>query len=193
MAFQEVADLDCSTTTALGGTDKKSGKKNPTSIEGYYVGTRQVVSPKSKTGFAALHVFQTKTGNVGVWGKTNLDAKMLTVKPGAMARVEFTGMVETKNNPMYKYRVQVDLDNVIDVASADNSIQGDSDTDSFVDNDGGEYGAGASESDIGTEEAPLDEPPVTRATRPATPAATPSAQRIAEVQARLNGRGAKRA
>lgn len=121
--WTEQADLDCTKTTALGGTDKKSGKKNPTQLEGYYIGTRKVESAKSKNGFASLHIFQTKTGNVGVWGKTNLDQKMTGVAPGTMTRVSFVGMVETKNNPMYKYKVEVDKENTIEVVGQSNEAE----------------------------------------------------------------------
>lgn len=119
MAFKPLADLDCTTTTAIGGTNKETGAKNPISIEGYYIGTRQVPSKKSKTGLAALHILQTASGNVGVWGKTNLDQKMPSVLPGQLIRVSFVGMVETPNNPMYKYKVEVDADNTIQVASSE--------------------------------------------------------------------------
>lgn len=133
MAFTELADLGCSKAVALGGRDKKTGKANPTQIEGYFIGTRQVESPKARSGFCALHVFQTKSGNVGVWGKTNLDSKMKSATPGAMTRVTFVGMVETKNNPMYKYKVEIDKDNVIDIAASSSAEEG-----NFVDEDSSE-------------------------------------------------------
>lgn len=115
MAFKELADLDCDSTTALGGVNKKTNKKNPTSAEGYYIGSKQVDSPKSKTGKAWLHIFQTAEGKLGVWGKTDLDRKVLSVSPGTMTRITFTGMQQTKNNPMYKFQVAVDDENTIEV------------------------------------------------------------------------------
>ncbi len=116
MAFQELPDMDCETTYALGGFNKKTRKDNPTEAEGYFIGSKQVVSKKSKTGFAALHIFQKPGGeNFGVWGKTDLDRKMSVVTPGNLVRVTFTGMKETENNPMYKYKVQVDKEDTIEV------------------------------------------------------------------------------
>ena len=117
MAFQEVTSLDCNDAIQLGGTNKKTGKPNPTKIEGFYLGSRQVASPKSKTGFSALHVFQTAKGNVGVWGKTDLDSKLSQVTPGQLTQVTFTGMKPTKNNPMYSFKVAVDADQRIDVTT----------------------------------------------------------------------------
>lgn len=194
MGFQDIADLDCQVTTAIGGVDKKSGKNNPKTIEGFYIGTRQVPSKKTKSGFAALHVLQTEKGNVGVWGKTNLDQKMTAVKAGQLIRISFTGMVETKNNPMYKYRVQVDPSQTIDVATGDDAV---ADADAYNDEGDGAYddtAVGADdagyepEAELGEEEAPLDEAPVSRPVAPPRRASAPDAARAAKVQALLKSR-----
>lgn len=117
MSFKEVASLDADVTTALGGKNKKTGKKNPTSIEGYYLGTRKVESKKGKNGLSCIHFIQTSEGNVGVWGKTDLDRKIASVTPGSMVRISHTGMQSTPNGDMYKFKVEVDEDNAIEVAS----------------------------------------------------------------------------
>lgn len=186
MSFTEIADLDCSNTIALGGRDKKTGKANPTKLEGYFIGSKQVESTKSKSGFAYLHVFQTPQGNVGVWGKTNLDQKLKSVKAGAMTRVTFVGMVETKNNPMYKYKVEVDSSNFIDVGAA---------IEEAIDAQDSSYGLAAEDSaydDLADEslDAEIEEPAPARAKPPVRPAVAPSAARQAQVQALLNGRKA---
>lgn len=112
MGFKPVADLDCDITIQLGGVDKKTKKKNPKTIEGYYLGARDV---ESKFGLAKLHVFQTDEGNVGVWGKSNLDMKLGSVDAGTMTRVTYTGKVPSKKgNDMFKYSVEIDSDNIID-------------------------------------------------------------------------------
>ncbi len=122
MGFQQVTDLDAETTVAIGGLNKKTGKKNPTSVEGYYLGKRQVESKKAKSGFAFIYYFQTSKGNIGVWGKTDLDRKMSTVTPGVMVRASFDKMVPTPNGDMYKFKVEFDPDNTIEVsAQADDS------------------------------------------------------------------------
>jgi hypothetical protein len=116
MAFKEVTDLNADNTVAIGGMNRKTGKKNPSSIEGYYLGSRKVESKKAKTGFAYIHVLQTAKGNVGVWGKTDLDRKILAVSPGTMIKAEHVGMVATPNGEMYKYKVFQDADNTIEVS-----------------------------------------------------------------------------
>lgn len=111
MAYEEVVDLDCDTVIKLGGTDKKTGKKNPTEIEGYYLGARTVPNKKSKTGKGLIHVFKTPSGNTGVWGTTHLDRSLSQVIAGVMTLVTFKGMKETPNNPMYYYGVKFDNSN----------------------------------------------------------------------------------
>lgn len=183
MAFQTVADLDCSTTTALGGKNKE-GKANPTTITGYFIGTRKVESKKSKTGDASLHVLQTPKGNVGVWGKTNLDSKMKGVTPGVMVRITFTGMVETRNNPMYKYKVEVDAENAIEVATPD-TAEASEEAESYNSKAEASYDD-SEETELDAEEEALDEVPAPRAAAPKKPLATPDATRQAKVQELLN-------
>lgn len=118
MGFQEVTSLDADNTVALGGMNRKTGKKNPTSVEGYYLGSKKVDSKKAKNGFAYIHILQTAKGNLGVWGKTDLDRKILTVTPGTMIRATHVGMQETPNGEMYKYKLEQDPDNSIPVLAA---------------------------------------------------------------------------
>lgn len=185
--FTTITDLDCSKTTSIGGVDRKSGKKNPSQIEGYYIGTRQVASPKAKTGFSALHVFQTPEGNVGVWGKTNLDQKMTSVTPGAMTRVSFIGMQETKNNPMYKYKVEVDASNTIEVAAVSNNA-GDGETNDSSDAGYDEPAAGDLYSD---DEPAADVVEYNRGAAKAPQAAPPSAAQQKRVQELLRSNRSK--
>lgn len=179
MAFQEVQDLDC-TAVALGGTDRKTNKANPTRVEGWYIGSRKVDSPKSKSGFTYLYVFQTAKGNLGVWGKTDLDIKMKNATLGAMTRVTFTGMQETKNNPMYKYKVEVDKENSIEVISSqaqpEASAEGSADDDALED------------SDLDADEPLADEVPPARFAALKKALSTPSLERQAQIQALLKKR-----
>lgn len=118
MAYKEVATLDADVTIALGGRDKKTGKANPTKVEGYYLGRREVAAGKfSRPGKQDyLYFLQTPKGNVGVWGKTDLDRKLAQVTPGDMIRVSHTGMRPTPSGEMHTYKVEVDSDNRIDVS-----------------------------------------------------------------------------
>lgn len=115
MGFKEISDLSADLTVSIGGTNRKTGKKNPNRIEGYYLGKREVNDAKKKSGKSYIYFFQTPDGNVGVWGKTDMDRKMTGVTVGAMAFIEFDKMQATPNGEMYKYRVGVDLDNTIEV------------------------------------------------------------------------------
>lgn len=165
MAFKTVTDLGTETAISLGGRDKKTGKENPKSITGYFLGSRDVASKFSSTGLAKMHVFQTPKGNIGVFGKTDLDRKLGTVTPGAMTRVTQNGSVPTnKGNDMLKFQVEVDLEDVIDVSAPD---------------------AVTSDRDSGTEETYEDDvdqlpEPVRTAPR------APDASQKARVQALLN-------
>lgn len=131
MAFKQVAAVDADTTTAVGGVNRKTGKKNPTSVEGYYIGSKQVDSPKAKSGKAYLYILQTPKGNLGVWGKTDMDKKMQQVTPGNMIRITHSGMQATPNGEMYKYTVEQDDTNVIEVAASNVPEQADDSEPSF--------------------------------------------------------------
>lgn len=178
MAFQDVTDLSCETVVSIGGVNKKSKRANPTSIEGFYIGSRDVESKLSPTGMSKLHIFQTPTGNTGVWGKTDLDNKLKTVAPGVLTRVTFTHKVPSKYGEMYKYRVQVDLNNVVDVSSALASTDmGATEADYSEEADAtseGEY-----------EEAPMDEVQLNAPEQ--QQAAVPSAEKQAATRSLLNG------
>lgn len=181
MAFKQVSDLSTDNAIALGGFNRKTNKENPTTITGYFIGSKEVDSPKSKNGKAKLHVFQTAQGNVGVWGKTDLDQKLRSAQVGALTRVTFTGMQETKNNPMYKYKVEVDTENTIEVA--------DTATDTTYEADSGYEDSGDEDTAYTNAfEDDVDETPAPRAVAPKTPARAPTADSAARVQALLKKR-----
>lgn len=180
MAFKEVQDLDCDTTISLGGHNKKTGKPNPTTVQGYLIGSKDTPSKKAKNGIAKLHILQTAKGNVGVWGKTDLDRKMAAAQAGAMIRITQNGSVPTPNGDMYKFKVEVDTENTIEVnlpntkASTENEFE----ASNFQD---------AEDTALDEEESAFDEVPyVAPAARPARPTATaPDAARKAKVEALL--------
>ena len=176
MAFKEMQSLDAERVTALGGVDKKNkNKPNPKTAEGYYLGSRKVASTKSKSGFAYIHYLQTDKGNLGVWGKTDLDRKILSVAPGAMIRITQTGMQPTPNGDMYKFKVEVDLENQIEVDLA-----------SEVNEDSGE--SEGIEDRVMDEYAPEDE--VEEEVEEKLPARAASASKQSEVNAILKRRSA---
>lgn len=118
MAFKEVSDLNADVTISLGGTNRKTGKKNPTEVEGYYLGRREVTDTKKKTGKSWIYFFQTPKGNLGVWGKTDIDRKMDSAVVGNMVKIAFDRMVATPNGEMYKYKVFQDDTNTIEVTAS---------------------------------------------------------------------------
>ncbi len=115
MAFKQLQSLDAETTISLGGYNKKAKKENPTSIEGYYLGNKQVEDSKNADKKNTIYYLKTAKGNVAVWGKTDMDRKMSGAKVGVMTRITHTGMKPTKNGEMYVYSVEVDADNTIEV------------------------------------------------------------------------------
>lgn len=120
MAFREVLDISADVTISLGGSNKKTGKPNPKSIEGYYLGKREVEDKKKKSGISYLYTFQTAKGNVAVWGKTDMDRKMQEATPGLMTRISFDKMRPTLNGDMFIYKVEIDPDNGIEVSASSN-------------------------------------------------------------------------
>lgn len=181
MAFEKVVSFDCDSAIQLGGKDKKTGKSNPKQVEGYYLGSKQIASKYSKTGFGKLHIFQTAEGNLGVYGKTNLDQQLSGVNPGTMTRATHTGMVSIPGrNPMYKYEVAVDRDNTIDLGSlsANSESLDDSSSDEGLED----------ETDPADEGESLDEVVPERPRTPIRTATTPDAARQAQVRKALLGR-----
>lgn len=186
MAFTEVTDLGCDVTISLGGVNKKTNKANPTKLEGFYLGAKQIEDQKKKSGKSFIYVFQTSNGNVGVWGKTDLDRKMSAVEPGTLARLSYTGMQKIPGkNDMYKYKVEVDQTQTIEVSAQQTPVSDDSA------NTGYSEPEEAYEELNEEEEAPADEVAPARPVAPARAASAPSADQRAKVQALLNkGRAA---
>lgn len=181
MAYQTVQDLDADITVSLGGINKKTGKKNPSQAEGYYLGYRKVDSKKDKKGFSYIYFFQTQDGSLGVWGKTDLDRKMAQVKPGTMTLIKQTGTLSTPNGEMYRFSVAVDSENTIEVnfAAPDSPNNTATEGTSYAHNDD-------SDADDLDDAPPADEPPPPRAAAPARPASVPDAARQKKVQDLLN-------
>lgn len=190
MGYKEIKSLDADVTISLGGQNKKTKKNNPTQVEGFFLGSREVKSPKSKSGLAFIHFFQTSKGNVGVWGKTDMDRKLQTAERGYMTLVKYEKMVPTPNGDMYKYSVAQDSDNTIDVEGLETS-SGSEDT--GLGNEG-EYSGDTSadlDNDDGTNDSYSDGEPTEDEDdqSQALAAAEAARARKAKVQSLLNGKG----
>lgn len=180
MAFKTVADLASDTAITLGGSDKKTGKPNPKTAEGYYIGFKTTTS---KFGDAKLHIVQTPKGNLGIWGKTDMDNKLSGVIPGSMVRITYTGEVPSgKGNPMKKFTVEVDDDNRIEVAGTAPAEGQDLGSADDQDADLGD------DTDLEDDEPMPDEVPPQRAQPAKQAAQAPSADRQKRVQELLRSK-----
>lgn len=186
MAFKEVQNLDAENTISLGGFNKKTRKENPTTAEGYFLGSKTVASPKSKTGQAFLHILKTPSGNLGVWGKTDLDRKLATVTPGNLVRITQNGMVPLPGgNEMYKFKVEVDTANCIEVSAAPSTVQSSAQANKEFGHDNYTDEAYVEE-DISADESALDEIVPARPTRAVKAAAAPTTAAQNRVKELLN-------
>lgn len=172
MAYQTKFDGSTDKTIKLGGAG------NPSSLEGYFLGSKDT---QSDFGPGKLHIFQTEEGTVGVWGKTRMNGLLTKDLIGQMVLVSFTGMVPPSKKgrqPSYGYKVQHDPSNVIDTSGVNLKAATASDDDSESESYDSEGSTETFE-----EEAPVVHAPPKA---PARPASTPSAERAAQVQALLN-------
>lgn len=179
MAYQTKTTLNADATYVLGGADEKTGKLNPTSVEGYFLGNR--TTPDKGYGPGVLHIFQTSEGNIGIWGKTNSKSLLTNDHVGQMCLLTFTGMSVPKKKgrqPAYQYKLQFDKDNTIDVSGIDVNASEESEPDF----------EGVDETSVDDGGAEAYSAP--RATAPKVAATSPTAAQQAAVKAKL-GLGAK--
>jgi hypothetical protein len=112
MSLEEVVSLEADVTYSLGKLNKKTGKVDPKTVEGYYLGFRKV---ENRLGESQIHFFKTEKGNVAIWGSTDLNRKLQSVKLGNMTKAEFVGMKETPKGDMRSFKVYQDRTNFIEV------------------------------------------------------------------------------
>lgn len=130
MAFKRYDDAQPDSWVTVGGISKKTGKKNPSTQTGYYlgrtVGKNQFDEDKDKVTF----MVKTDRGVVGVNGNSNLIRRMDAAERnfksaegksplGASVVITCTGeQPSKKGNPMKLFDVQFDADDMIEVQSA---------------------------------------------------------------------------
>lgn len=187
MGYETAVSLNADVTITLGGTDEKTGKAFPTSVEGYFLGNR--TTPDKGYGPGTLHIFQTQTGNVGVWGKTSSKGLLTDDHVGQMCLLTFTGMsVPSKKGrqPAYQYKLQFDRGNTIDTSSINVNDSDESEPDY------GDLDETSVDSD-GTEAYVSEPTPVARPTALKAPARAPSTDIQAKIRATLAAGKAKSA
>ncbi len=115
MAYEKVSDLSTDTVVKLGGLNSKTGKPNPTTIEGYFLGSREV---KSETGISVIHIFQTPKGNEGIWGTADINNKLAQLTPGTMTLVNYKEKRKLAGGKTkHVYDVMFDKENTIEVVT----------------------------------------------------------------------------
>jgi hypothetical protein len=192
MGFQEVQTLDADKTITIGGKDKKTGKTNPKELEGYFLGSRTVQgNGKYANKPSTLYFLQTKDGNTGVWGKTDLNRKLSGVVPGTMIKIVYQGMVSVPNGEMHKYKVFQDKNNTIDVSEISTAGEETGSDESENDIEQGDLAdsGGYDSSDDDTDD--YEEEVVAAPVRKTTPSSVnaSAAERKAKVEALLNKTG----
>ncbi len=113
MAYEKVADLSTDTVHKIGGFNEKTQKPNPTKMEGFYLGSRTVAT---STGTSTIHVFQTPSGNEGVWGTADLNNKLGSVNLGTMTLITYNGKKKLAGGKTkHSYDVAQDKEQTISV------------------------------------------------------------------------------
>ena len=97
MAFREIQSLDAEKAVRLGDSDDALE-----SIEGYYLGYKEIPNSLNPGKMSRLHIFTVEGKNVGVWGSSIMDRKLASVpapsnpnnqsKVAYMTAVAFTGL-----------------------------------------------------------------------------------------------------
>lgn len=158
------------TPVILGGTNRDTGKANPTELEGYFLRTETRPNKFNKDKPQNYYIFQTQDGERGLYGKAGLDKEMKKATPGAMTKVVNTGKTfdSGKGQPMIIFQVYQDRTNVVqDLGAADS---------------GSSYEDVSDDSDQGL----FEEPTPTPVAAPRVAAAVASATQQSRVQALLN-------
>jgi hypothetical protein len=119
MAFKKVTSLDVDKVYKIGPGQDKEGQNNPRKLEGYFMGSRTVVTD---TGSSKIHVLQTPKGQIGFWGSADTNSKLAQVNRGTMVLVEFVEKRKLAGGKSKNiFDVSVDTDNTIEVAGATDS------------------------------------------------------------------------
>lgn len=171
MGYEALGEVQ---TIQLGGINKTTGKKNPTELEGYYLGSEDRPNKFNSNKPQKFYMFETADGQVGIYGKTGLDRVLRGARIGAMTKVVSTGeVIDTgKGNPMKVFKAYQDKANFIEVASQPSSTTDD--------------GEQQSDQEYASEEVEEDEPAPTKLVAKVPMTAISDSDRQAKMQALLN-------
>lgn len=163
-------ELEKTRSVQLGGVNKTTGKKNPTELEGYYVGVEKLPNKFNPGQPKNFYKFLTAAGEVGIFASAGLDYVLKGATPGLMTKVVSTGeTLDTgKGNPMKVFKAYQDKTNSVGdtVAASTESL--------------------SSGEDTGSEDEESDVAAPTRATPPAKALSSTDAERQAKFNALRN-------
>lgn len=105
----------------IGGVNEETGEKNPTSLEGFYGGSRTITT---SNGEATVHDFRTSKGVETVWGKSDLNNKLSDENVGEFVTIKYQGKEATKFGKKYIYAVTADAENVMSLPTGETNSTG---------------------------------------------------------------------
>lgn len=114
MAFKKKIDI--------GSTDAFKFEKLQQSLEGYYVGTFDIVIDGRDV---KKHVFQTSKGLVSVLGQAHLTQLLAGIEKGTNTRITYVGSKKTKagRQPMKLFELEYDDEDQMEVAGIEDTRQ----------------------------------------------------------------------
>lgn len=100
-------NLTTNVTITLGGAVEETGKPNPTSAVGYYLGTKSFEKLDTRSNemkTKTLNFLLTGDGIIGVWGgKSVIDSGFSKADIGVKLEIEYLGLTKSKKPGGYKY------------------------------------------------------------------------------------------
>lgn len=116
MAFK-IAESKLSKYSDLDTWNKKGEIKEGDTLEGYYVDKEEF---STKYGDMVIFVIEKLDGTkIKVTGQSDIKNKFADIKLGYRVKVQFVGLVETKNGAMKGYEIQYDDEDVKEIEQND--------------------------------------------------------------------------
>ena len=116
MAFK-TAESKLSKYSDLETWNKKGEIKEGDTLEGYYVDKEEF---KTKFGDMSIFVIEKHDGTkIKVTGQSDIKNKFTDIKLGYRVKLQFIGLIETKNGAMKGYEIQYDDEDVKEIENND--------------------------------------------------------------------------
>lgn len=111
MNRKEVVRVEADTLVTLGKINKVTGKPYLKQLEGYLIGHTALTGLHIKD--AVVWFIKTNKGNVGLYGRIDLNRKLQLVTAGTYVRITSIGLNE--QGTIYLYKVEYDSANTIEL------------------------------------------------------------------------------